>query len=35
MMQYDRITIFDLPRLSVDIDLDFSKEVECEAMLEE
>ena len=34
-MQYDRITIFDLPRLSGDIDLDFSKEVECEAMLEE
>lgn len=29
------LTIFDLPRLSVDIDLDFSKEVEREAMLEE
>ena len=29
------LTIFDLPRLSVDIDLDFSKEVERAAMLEE
>lgn len=29
------LTIFDLPRLLVDIDLDFSKEVEREAMLEE
>lgn len=29
------LTIFNLPRLSVDIDLDFSKEVEREAMLEE
>ena len=28
------LTIFDLPRLSVDIDLDFSKEVERAAMLE-
>lgn len=29
------LTIFDLPRLSVDIDLDFSKEVERKVMLEE
>lgn len=29
------LTIFDLPRLSVDIDLDFSKETTREAMLEE
>lgn len=29
------LTIFDLPRLSVDIDLDFSKEVERTIMLEE
>ena len=29
------LTIFDLPRLSVDIDLDFSKDVSREAMLAE
>ncbi len=29
------LTIFDLPRLSVDIDLDFSKDVSRESMLEE
>ena len=29
------LTIFDLPRLSVDIDLDFSKNIKREDMLEE
>ena len=29
------LTIFDLPRLSVDIDLDFSKDVSRESMLAE